>query len=104
MKNTPLRVLLHTYALLALPMLASGALAQAQVTDPVAPVPPVSYQSVFVDTPKGVETQTEDWKKANAEVGQFKRGHIDILKWEEAQTPPQVPDARKPVAPSMHKH
>jgi hypothetical protein len=23
-----------------------------------------------------------DWKKANADVGQFKRGHVDILQWE----------------------
>lgn len=116
--TTCLPALLPACALLALPMLASGALAQARVTDPTAPVPPVVYQSVFADTPKGVETQTIDWKKANAEVGQFKRGHVDILKWEEAQTqkpvpmqkqlptqtPPQVPDATKPVAPSTHKH
>jgi len=113
-----LPALLPACALLALPMLASGVWAQARVTDPAAPVPPVVYQSVFADTPKGVETQTADWKRANAEVGQFKRGHIDILKWEEAQTqkqmplkkqlptqsPPQVPDAAKPAAPNMHKH
>ncbi len=110
MKNTPLRFALPTFAMLALPLLASSV--QAQVTNPAAPVPPVVYQSVFANTPKGVETQTADWKKANAEVGQFKRGHVDILKWEEAQTqkpvptpmPSPVPDAAKPVAPSMHKH
>lgn len=69
----------------------------AAASDPNTPVPAVVYQSVFADSPKGVETQTVDWKKANADVGQFRRGHVDILKWEEAN-PPVVP-ATKPVMP-----
>ena len=64
----------------------TGALAQASVADPNAAVPSVVYQSVFGESPTGVETRSDDWKKANAEVGQFKRGHVDILKWEESQT------------------
>jgi hypothetical protein len=104
------------------------------VTDPAASVPPVVYQSVFADTPTGVEMESADWKKANADVGQFKRGHVDILKWEEAQqnkppvsAKPMAADAAKPAtaaatpsaapspspspqpskatpAPSVHKH
>ena len=76
----------------------------AKVTDPAAAVPPVVYQSVFAGTPTGVEMESADWKKANAEVGQFKRGHVDILKWEESQiqTPmqpkPMATDATKPAA------
>ena len=80
-------------------LLPHTALAQSAVTDPAAPVPPVVYQSVFADTPKGVEMQTTDWKKANDEVGQFRRGHVDILKWEEAN-PPTTPPA-KPAKPAM---
>ena len=96
------------------------ATAAAKVTDPTAAVPPVVYQSVFAGTPTGVEMESADWKKANAEVGQFKRGHVDILKWEEAQTKapiqpkPMTTDAAKPAmpsappsspqAPSVHKH
>ena len=82
------------------------ATAVAKVTDPTAAVPPVVYQSVFADTPTGVEMESADWKKANAEVGQFKRGHVDILKWEEAQTKAPMPpkpmttDAAKPAMPS----
>ena len=79
----------------------------ATVTDPTATVPPVVYQSVFADTPTGVEMESADWKKANAEVGQFKRGHVDILKWEEAQTKAPMPPkpmtadaAAKPAMPS----
>ena len=78
---------------LALPALCA---AQALVADPAIPVPSVLYRSVFADTPAGVETESVDWKKANAEVGQFRNGHADILKWEAAQA------ARKTgVAPPM---
>ncbi len=56
-----------------------------EVVNPRASVPAVLYRSVFVDTPTGVETEEVDWKKANAEVGQFKRGHADILQWEASQ-------------------
>jgi len=54
----------------------------AAVVNPSIFVPAVPYRSVFKDTPAGVETDEADWKKANAEVGQFQRGHIDILQWE----------------------
>ena len=103
-------------------------LAQAAVTDPSAVVPPVVYQSVFNESPTGVETKSVDWKKANAEVAQFKRGHVDILKWEENQlkekpagnpmskpeaamgkpglpTVPVAPPASAvPAVPTPHKH
>ncbi|HQX59058.1 MAG TPA: hypothetical protein PLJ46_20210 [Burkholderiaceae bacterium] len=76
-----------------------AALAQSQATDPASPVPTVSYRSVFTDTPKGVETGTLEWKAANAEVGQFARGHMDILKWEAAQP---KSEAVKPAMPMSH--
>lgn len=82
---------MHQFPLMAMSIFSSiafaplGASAQGAVTDPSAAVPPVVYQSVFNQSPTGVETKSIDWKKANAEVGQFKRGHVDILKWEEAQ-------------------
>ncbi|MEO6626623.1 MAG: hypothetical protein ABIN37_17620 [Burkholderiaceae bacterium] len=97
----------HFYAYRALITVLAGAAAAAfgqvvagppEVTNPAAFVPAVLYRSVFVDTPKGVETDELDWKKANADVGQFKRGHVDVLKWEEEQqkargapTPPATP-------------
>lgn len=97
--------------------------ARSAVTDPAAAVPPVVYQSVFAGSPTGVEMESADWKKANAEVGQFKRGHVDILKWEETQqakaplppkpmagdgakpaTPSAMPSPAPSQAPSVHKH
>ena len=70
------------------------------VTDPRASVPPVVYQSVFADTPTGVEVKNVDWYKANAEVGQFKRGHVDILKFDEAQTMTPLQPKRTDAAPA----
>ena len=59
------------------------------------PVPPTLYRSAFAGVPAGVEQTSVDWKKANADVGQFKRGHADLLKWEQEQAraaqPPSSP-------------
>mgnify|MGYP003494219417 FL=1 len=99
-------------AVLALPL---SAIAQS-ASDPEAAVPRTEYRSVFKDTPTGVEQETADWKKANASVGQFLRGHIDLLKWEEQNQSKPNPapasalpsqEAMKKVAPSApnpHKH
>jgi len=80
------------------------------VVDPKAAVPAVLYRSVFVDTPTGIEAEQTDWKKANAEVGQFKRGHVDILKWEaQSGAGNNNPVANKPAgtgsaAPAAAQH
>ena len=42
-----------------------------------------------------VEQGTIDWRKANDEVSQFRRGHADVLKWEQAN------DAKTKDAPAM---
>jgi hypothetical protein len=55
------------------------------------PVPAVVYRSVFADLPQGVEDTVLDWKAANAAVGQFKRGHADLLKWEQEQAHKTAP-------------
>lgn|GEM_PF-1393953 len=81
-------------ALLCLPLVA---MAQTNATDSAASVPAVLYRSVFTDTPRGVETESLDWKAANTEVGKNLRGHMDILKWEAAQAKAQ---AEKNVAPA----
>ncbi|MFS2032959.1 hypothetical protein ACEN8I_02935 [Polaromonas sp. CT11-55] len=68
-----------------------------QAADPAAPVPPALYTSAFAGLPSGVEPALDDWKKANAAVGQFPRGHADLLKWEQAQgAQPAAPAAKKP--------
>lgn len=67
--------------------------ATLQASQPGSPVAPVAYRSAFADLPQGLEQPPVDWKAANAAVGQFKRGHADLLKWEQEQP-------RKPGAPA----
>ena len=87
----PTRIMLCG-ALACLPVIANA----QSPTDPATAAPPVPYRSVFTDTPKGVEKDTLDWKAANAQVGQFLRGHIDILKWEAAQRTAPTPSSATP--------
>ena len=61
-----------------------------QASQAATPVPPVAYRSVFQDLPKGVESTVLDWKTSNANVGQFKRGHADVLKWDQEQAAKQA--------------
>jgi len=53
--------------------------------DPAAAAPPPAYRSIFDDLAKGVEEGQIDWRKANADVAQFPRGHADYVRWEEQQ-------------------
>lgn len=61
-------------------------------TDPSLPTPPT-----------GVEQDRVDWKKANADVGEFRNGFVDILKWESAQDALKTPGAAPAAAPA-HRH
>lgn len=71
--------------------------ATLQASQARTPVPPVVYRSVFADLPQGVESTTLDWKAANANVGQFKRGYADLLKWEQEQAAKGRAVPAKPV-------
>lgn len=64
---------------------------------PEASVPTVSYRSVFRETSLGVERDQTNWRKANDDVGKFSRGHVDILKLEEAETKAM---STKPATPA----
>jgi hypothetical protein len=69
--------------------------ATLQVSAPGTPVAAVAYRSVFDGLPSGVEQSVVDWKSANAAVGQFTRGYMDVLKWEADQS-------GKPAMPEGH--
>ncbi|WP_295960963.1 hypothetical protein [Rhodoferax sp.] len=84
---------MRTLFLSAGALLCAATWAQS-AADPSVRVPTVTYRSVFADTSIGVETQSLDWKRAHAEVAQFPRGHVDVLKWERAQ-PAQNPQVAK---------
>lgn len=53
-----------------------------QAANPLTPVPAAAYQSALAGLAQGIENQSTDWRSANDIVGQFKRGHIDLLKLE----------------------
>jgi hypothetical protein len=60
-------------------------------------VPAALYTSAFAGLSTGVEPASDDWKKSNAAVAQFPRGHADLLKWEQAQeAKPAAPAAQNP--------
>ena len=63
-----------------------------QAANPQAQVPLAKYQSALRGLPQGVESQSTDWRSANDAVGQFKRGHIDLLKLE--NSPPAQPGSQ----------
>lgn len=86
-------------------LLPAAALAQGQLPHPAVasePVPRVIYRSVFVDIPTGIEKESADWKKANAAVGQFRRGHVDILKSESDAARRSAPAATPPGRSHHH--
>lgn len=85
--------------------------AQAQVpgpAEPAAAVPPPAYRSVFPAAQAGALAAPGDWRRLNAEVGQFENGHVDIIKWEARNARVTQPAASAPGAASHpatdHKH
>lgn len=68
-----------------------------QASQASTPVPAVAYRSVLADLPRGVEDTVLDWKAANAAVGQFPRGHADLLKWEQEQARQAAPGTQGAV-------
>lgn len=100
----PLRHAYRTQLLGVFVLASSASSAQAipDIVNPAALAPPVHYRSVFPDTPNGIAREEVDWKKANADVGQFKRGHIDILRWESAQDV-KTPETTIKIAPNTYE-
>lgn len=72
--------------------------ATSAAADAGASVPALRYHSALVYGPRGVVQDQDDWTAANARVGQFARGHADILKAEQAQATltPATPNAPAP--------
>lgn len=73
----------------AIAALAPGAPAPAPVQHPL---PPVGVSALV--------RELDDWKRANATVGQYPRGHMDIVKWERAQQAGQAAPAVAPQEPA----
>lgn len=90
----------HFLALLALSApLLGGAQTVRQpspaVASPAGTAPPVHYQPMAPTGASALVLEVDDWKAANATVGQYRRGHMDIVKWEKAQ-PPAMTTSQEP--------
>lgn len=87
-------------------LLASSASAQSHNASAVVARP--IYQSAFADLPAfdpaRPAADKKDWRKANEDVAQFPRGHVDILKWEETQTKKSPAVTPSPAAPHSKMH
>ena len=77
--------------------LVAPASGPADPADPAASAPRPLYRSVLPPRPAGVAEGPGDWKRANAEVARFPRGHIDLLRWEQQQ--PAAASGEGRVAP-----
>ena len=56
-----------------------------QAAQAEAPVPAHPYQPLAPMGVSGLVSAQGDWKAVNATVGQYPRGHADIVKWERTQ-------------------
>lgn len=54
---------------------------------------------IFGWTQSSTLSQEQIWRKANDDVGQFKRGHADVLKWEQSNAKPEA--VAKPLGDSL---
>lgn len=89
------------FALLALawPVLGLTQSVQQQAAAaaaPDAPVPAVPYRPLEAVGVSALVQELEDWKAANATVGQY-RGHNDIIKWERAQDAERAKTPQEPA-------
>ena len=82
------------------PPLASPA--AAHVLDADAPTRPLVHQSL--ENSGSIVTTPGDWRKANAAVGEFPRGHSVIVKWEAAAQPGKSDNAGKAAQPDEQGH
>lgn len=87
-----LKTVLTGGAGLALAAQAIAGSAGARAEDPAAPVPPPTYRSAFTPGASAApETAASDWRAANARVAEFPRGHLDLVKWEDAKGSGAIP-------------
>gem|GEM_PF-676811 len=83
---------------------ASGSLSALDAHAPSAPLThtPLTASGSIVHSPG-------DWAAANAAVGEFPRGHADIVQWERRAAPGNAADDKPahghaPVMPQQHHH
>ena len=74
----------------------------ADAANPAAPAAPMPYRSMADQAPVVPDGAVVDWRAAHAAVGEFPRGHADIVAWEAAQSAAMTP-SRTPLPDSERK-
>jgi hypothetical protein len=81
------------------PTLAQPASAGLAVADPAHPTPALVYRSAFDAPALQTDPAPGNWAALNARVGQFKRGHLDILRQEELASTAHPAPGGAPATP-----
>ena len=93
--------------LLAFSSAIPWAIAQTPPTSTLAAAEAIAPQRALVHPPlptsSSVIAAPQDWRAANAAVGEFPRGHADVLRWEAAQQA-VAPAAQPDAAAAQHEH
>lgn len=66
---------------------------------PSTPVPALVQHPLPLVGISALVRELDDWQRANATVGQYPRGHMDIVKWERAQQAGQAAPGAVPQEP-----
>jgi outer membrane protein TolC len=74
-----------------------------RAADPGQPVPPAAtapgpLELPAITAPADRQQALEAWRRANRAVGEFPRGHIDLLRWEQGAAPASAGVVRTPPA------
>ena len=73
-----------------------------RVFDPDAPTLAMQHQPLAAGA--AIVNQPGDWKAANAAVGEFPRGHGDVLRWEKSQDNASGPAPDSGAPAHQHHH
>ena len=89
-------------AMAGLPGAADGLTAAdpaAQASPPAWPLLPAEPSSDPPALPEGLPAARAQWQRVNDQVAAFARGHIDLLRWEQARAEPAAAQGSTPSAP-----
>ncbi len=82
-----MKIFLALLALAAVPAARAQSVPQqaAQAVHPPSQAILLPYEPMRPAGASALTVERDDWKASNTNVGQYRRGHIDILRWEKAQ-------------------
>jgi outer membrane protein, multidrug efflux system len=83
-----------------MPLFLPGPRLLRRSSPPVPLGPCLALALLITSPPMAAQAPAADWRQANQDVGQFERGHIDLLRWESTHLPPDAAAEPPPAAAS----